>query len=66
MACPELAADPIPPDHQANMMAVLPRMLQQRAAEIAGGSEAKAAGDARRMRESARQRRWRSSARGRG
>jgi hypothetical protein len=66
MACPALAADPIPPEHQANMMAVLYRMLQQRAAEIAGGPEAKAAGAARMMRDCARQEALAFSGHGRG
>ena len=54
MACPALQADPIPPEHTEDVMAVIYRLLQQRAAEISAGPEAKAAGDARRDREAER------------
>jgi hypothetical protein len=54
MACPALKADPIPPEHTEDVKAVIYRLLQERAAEISAGPEAKAAGDARRDREDAR------------
>ncbi len=54
MACPALLADPIPEEHFEDMKAVIYRLLQQRAAEITAGPEAKAAGTAKRDRESAR------------